>query len=60
MVRKGLNTVYLTDKEAEVIDRYIQLNFMKLKKKRKANRSAIVREIVNSWAKEKRLEKAPL
>jgi len=36
MVRKGLNTVYLTDKEAEVIDRYIQLNFMKLKKKRKA------------------------
>ena len=53
MVRSGLNTIYLTDDEIELIDKYIQTHFMELKKTQKANRSAVVRLIVNWWAREK-------
>jgi len=51
MVRNGLNTVYLTDKDVELIDDYIQKHFKKLKKTQKANRSAVVRDIVRWWSK---------
>ena len=45
--------MYLTDKEAELVDKYIQEHFMELKKKGQANRSAVVRMMVRSFAKKK-------
>jgi len=58
LVRKGLRNVYITDKEAKLIDEYIQQNYMELKAKGKANRSAVVRMIVKFWAKQKGLTRS--
>ena len=60
MVRKGLNVVYLTDKDVELIDRYIQAHYPELKKKREANRSAVAREAVKFWAEQKGLKEKNL
>ena len=60
MVRKGLNVVYLTDEDVELIDRYIQAHFPELKKKRKANRSAVARQAVEFWAEQKGLKEKGL
>ena len=56
MVRKGLNVVYLKDGDVELIDKYIQAHFSELRKKKKASRSAIVRDVVRSWAKDEGLQ----
>ena len=51
MVRKGWVTVYITDKEALLLDKYIQKHFPKLRREGKANRSAVIRDVVEFWAK---------
>lgn len=54
MARKELTNVYLKPSQVKKIDEYIQANYMRLKAQGKANRSAVVREIVDEWAKKRK------